>query len=184
MAIDYVKQSEASEIHYAAVNDQHTTEKQFEDDVERIMGSVGWRTTQNGTRTLPVFKSNSDAQADYDRTLALKTDSLISFVKETQPKEWAKIEGMYGAHTEERFLKRVCDVLEPHDDRDGLVNVLRRGFKMAPAANFKLCYFKPASNKTLMHKYDTKLIVSSSCVSFITEHCQMISTTRLTRYFS
>lgn len=147
MAIDYVKQSEGSEIHYAAVNDQHTTEKQFENDVERIMGSVGWRTTQNGTRTLPAFKGNIEAQTDYDRTLALKTDSLINFVKETQPKEWTKIEGMYGAHTEERFLKRVCDVLEPHDDRDGLVNVLRRGFKMAPAANFKLCYFKPASNK-------------------------------------
>ena len=147
MAIDYVKQSEGSEIHYAAVNDQHTTEKQFENDVERIMGSVGWRTTQNGTRTLPAFKGNIEAQTDYDHTLALKTDSLINFVKETQPKEWTKIEGMYGAHTEERFLKRVCDVLEPHDDRDGLVNVLRRGFKMAPAANFKLCYFKPASNK-------------------------------------
>ena len=69
MAIDYVKQSEGSEIHYAAVNDQHTTEKQFENDVERIMGSVGWRTTQNGTRTLPAFKGNIEAQTDYDLSL-------------------------------------------------------------------------------------------------------------------
>ena len=58
--------------------------------------------------------------------------------------------------TKERFLKRVCDVLEPHDDRDGLINVLRRGFKMAPGADFKLCYFKPAStlNPDLQSKYE------------------------------
>lgn len=142
-----VNNATVSQLEYAVTSYNNTTEKQFENDVERMLGSTGWRTTQNSTCTLPAFKSNTDAQLDYDRKLALKTDSLISFVKETQPKEWAKIEGMYGAHAEERFLKRVCDVLEPHDDRDGLINVLRHGFKMAPAANFKLCYFKPASTK-------------------------------------
>lgn len=142
-----INNATVSQLEYAVTNYDNTTEKQFENDVERMLGSTGWRTTQNGTCTLPAFKSNTDAQLDYDRKLALKTDSLISFVKETQPDEWAKIEGMYGAHAEERFLKRVCDVLEPHDDRDGLINTLRRGFKMAPGASFKLCYFKPATTK-------------------------------------
>ena len=49
-----------------------------------------------GVRSFPAFKDNADAQKDYDRSLALKIDSLIGFVKETQPKEWAKIERMYG----------------------------------------------------------------------------------------
>lgn len=156
MAIDFVKKDEGSEFHYAAVNIKHTSEKDFENYVERVLGSVGWRTTVNGVRSFPAFKDNADAQKDYDRATALKVDSLIGFIKETQPKEWAKIEGMYGAQTKERFLKRVCDVFEPHDDRDGLINVLRRGFKMAPGADFKLCYFKPAStlNPDLQSKYE------------------------------
>ena len=74
-----------------------TTEKNFEGDVEAILGLAGWRT----------FGSNAAAQADYDRKLALKADSLIGFVQETQPEEWAKIEGLYGSHTRERFLKRL-----------------------------------------------------------------------------
>lgn len=59
-----------------------TTERNFEDDVESFMREAGWRT----------FATPAEAQADYDRKLALKTGSLVGFVKETQPEEWAKIE--------------------------------------------------------------------------------------------
>ena len=114
-----------------------TSEKNFEDDVEAIFGHAGWRT----------YGSNAAAQADYDRKLALKVDSLIGFIKETQPEEWAKIEGLYGSHTQERFLKRLCNELEPHDERGGVVNVLRHGIRMAPGAQFRLCYFRPATEK-------------------------------------
>ncbi len=114
-----------------------TTERNFEDDVEHLMHEAGWIT----------LESNIAAQADYDRKLALKVDSLVGFVKQTQPKEWAKIEKQYGAHAKERFLKRVTDELEPHDDRGGVIAVLRRGIKMAPGAHFRLCAFKPASDK-------------------------------------
>lgn len=115
----------------------NTTEKNFENDVERMMRDASWRT----------FPSNADAQADYDRNLALKVDSLVGFVKETQPEEWAKIESLYGAHTKDKFCKRLVDELEPHDERGGVINVLRRGIRMAPGASFKLCYFKPTSKK-------------------------------------
>lgn len=54
---------------------------------------------------------------------------------------------MYGAQAEERFLKRLCDELEPHDERGGVVNVLRHGIRMAPGAQFRLCFFKPATGK-------------------------------------
>lgn len=125
------------QVTYMAVGLPKTTEKNFEDNVESMMHDAGW----------DVFESNAEAQADYDRKRALKTKSVLGFVKETQPEEWAKIEKMYGAQAEERFLKRLCDELEPHDERGGVVNVLRHGIRMAPGAQFRLCFFKPATGK-------------------------------------
>lgn len=114
-----------------------TTELIFENDVAAFMREAGWRT----------FASNAEGQADYDRKLALKVDSLVGFVKETQPEEWAKIEGLYGSHTRERFLRRLVEELEPHGERGGVLNVLRHGIRMAPGAQFRLCFFKPATDK-------------------------------------
>ena len=114
-----------------------TSERNFEDDVEAMLGSVGWRT----------FASNTEAQADYDRKLALKADSLVGFVRETQPDEWAKLEGLYGDRARDRFLRRLCDELEPHGEQGGVVGVLRHGIRMAPGAHFRLCFFRPATGK-------------------------------------
>lgn len=80
-----------------------TTEKDFENDVELFMDQVGWRTIYNETEGLPHADNNACAQRDYDRKRALKVDSLIGFVRETQPEEWAKIEGLYGAHAQDAF---------------------------------------------------------------------------------
>ena len=114
-----------------------TTEKNFENNVEAFMRGVGWRT----------YSTPVEAQVDYDKKLALKVDSLVGFVRETQPEEWAKIEGLYGSQTQAKFLKRLCDELEPHEDRGGVINVLRHGIRMAPGAQFHLCFFKPATGK-------------------------------------
>ena len=134
-------------VEYYSVKMGKTTEHNFEDDIENYMGERGWRTIYNEYEGEPASDNNACAQADYDRELALKVDSLVGFVRETQPEEWAKIEGLYGTHAQERFLKRLADELEPHDDRGGVVNVLRHGIKMAPGAQFRLCYFRPASTK-------------------------------------
>ena len=134
---EYFDQNPRVSVEYANKQAHKTTEKVFEDDVEALMRKAGWRT----------FASNSEAQGDYDRKLALKVDSLVGFVRETQPEEWAKIEGLYGSHTQERFLKRLASELEPHDERGGVLNVLRHGIKMAPGAQFRLCFFRPATEK-------------------------------------
>ena len=135
-----------------------TTERRFESDVELCLEQAGWKSfRREREKALAAGDKGcwSIGQEDYDRKLGLKTRSLIGFVKETQPEEWAKIEKLHGAKTEEAFLKRVCDLLEPHGERDGLLYVLRNGFKMAPNASFKLCYFEPAStrNPTLEDKF-------------------------------
>ncbi len=124
-------------VEYFGTKMPKTSEKNFEGDVEAILGLGGWLT----------FASNAEAQADYDRKAALKVNSLVKFVQKTQPEEWAKIEGLYGARTRERFVKRLVDELEPHDDRGGVVNVLRHGIRMAPGAHFRLCFFEPATKK-------------------------------------
>lgn len=128
-----------------AVAQSKVSETCFENDVERFMDQVGWRTIYNDTEGEPAQSNNIAAQADYDRKRALKVNSLLDFIRETQPQEWAKLDKLYGSHAQERFLKRLCDELEPHDTRGGVINVLRRGFKMAPGAQFRLCYFRPAS---------------------------------------
>lgn len=122
-----------------------TTERNFEDDVERFMHDAGWRTSYG--EGLSRAENIAASQVDYDRKLALKVDSLIGFIQETQPREWAKVERQYGELARDRFLRRLCDELEPHQDRGGVINVLRRGIKMAPGAQFKLCYFRPATEK-------------------------------------
>lgn len=139
---EFLSQNKAC-VEYSAA--PQTTEHNFEDDVEQDLERCGWHTWIEERRELER-DDFSLAQKDYDRKLALKTDALIGFVKETQPKEWAKIQKLYGAATEERFLKRVADVLEPHEDRDGLIHTLRRGFSMAPGAKFYLCFFEPAND--------------------------------------
>ena len=105
---------------------------------------MSWRcwAKQDGARSRATPRRNPITIA-----AALKVDSLVGFIQETQPEEWAKIEGLYGSRTQERFLKRLADELEPHDERGGVLNVLRHGIRMAPGAQFRLCFFKPASTK-------------------------------------
>lgn len=135
-----------------------TYERDFEDDIEFYLDNAGWKTFAKERREA-IEKGEprwSVAQKDYDRQLAIKTNSLISFIKETQPDEWAKIEGLYGAKAKDEFLKRVNKVLEPQQDYNGLIETLRKGFEMPPGAHFRLTYFKPANNKNpdLLAKYD------------------------------
>ncbi|MGN0301756.1 MAG: type I restriction endonuclease subunit R, partial [Anaerotardibacter sp.] len=113
------------------------SEKIFEDHVEQFLEDSGWKSYRL-EREAGVPKAG---QADYDRDLALKLDSLIGFIKDTQPKEWAKIEGFYD-NPEAKFAAQLNKELR----FNGLVEVLRHGMKMAPGARFKLCYFKPESS--------------------------------------
>lgn len=142
---------------YVAEKIGGTGESDFEDDVEALLGKAGWRTFVKERRDAELARLPKwlVAQKDYDRKLAIKTDSLIDFIKETQPKEWAKIKGLYGAKAKDEFAKRLASVLEPQQGYNGLVETLRKGFEMPPGAHFRLVYFKPANDKNpdLLAKY-------------------------------
>ena len=107
-----------------AIND--ITEKRFESDIESFFLSL-----KGG------YTKNTDT---YNAKHALYTDTLIRFVKKTQPKEWKRFEMQNSTAPEEKFVRafqNACDV-------DGLLSVLRNGFKHRGIA-FHVCYFKPES---------------------------------------
>ena len=134
-----------------------TGESDFEDDVEALLERAGWKTfvKERHDAELESEPKWLVSQKDYDRKLAIKTDSLISFIKETQPKEWAKVEDLYGTKAKDEFMKRLVSVLEPQQGYNGLVETLRKGFDMPPGAHFRIVYFKPANDKNpdLLAKY-------------------------------
>ena len=82
------------------------------------------------------------ASDDYERALAMDTELVIRFIKETQPDEWKKIEKQYLGNAETEFLKR----LEKEIKSRGTLDILRNGLKMIPNIKILLCFFQPASN--------------------------------------
>ena len=113
-----------------------TTEKRFEEDIESFLLSP-----QGGyTHTTDV----------YDPAAGLYVGTLIGFIKATQPKEWTRFENTCQSDPVKKFIvafNNACDA-------DGLVSVLRHGFKHR-GITFRVCYFRPEShlNKTAAGLY-------------------------------
>ena len=113
-----------------------TKEKHFESDIEAFfISSEGGYTKGEDT---------------YDPKQGLYVDSIISFVQRTQPKEWARFENMNQMNTVQKF----CNAFNTACDMDGLLHVLRYGFKHR-GIKFRVCYFRPESslNQTAIEQY-------------------------------
>lgn len=113
-----------------------TTEKRFEADIESFLIS-----SEGG------YTKTTDA---YDPAAGLYTDTLIRFIKDTQPREWARFENTCGSDPVRKFVLAFNNACEA----DGLLAVLRHGFKHR-GITFRVCYFKPEShlNKTANDLY-------------------------------
>ncbi|MCR5803732.1 MAG: DEAD/DEAH box helicase family protein [Clostridia bacterium] len=114
-----------------------TTEKRFESDIEASFLSFDGGYTHNND--------------DYDPKLGLYTDTLIRFIQRTQPKEWKRFEMQNAVDAEKKF----CLAFNTACDMDGLISVLRHGFKHR-GISFRVCYFKPEStlNQTALDLYE------------------------------
>ncbi|MEP3632384.1 MAG: DEAD/DEAH box helicase family protein [Shimia thalassica] len=107
----------------------------FQDEIIAQMVAAGW---QLGT------------PAGYDRELAMYTEDLIGFVKDTQDAQWQKHVKNYPNDPEQKLLDRVASQLNKADLNAintqlrtfGTLGVLRHGVKDRNA-KFKLCQFKP-----------------------------------------
>lgn len=104
-----------------------TNEKQFESDIEAALLSPAGGYVK-GTDT-------------YDAKTGLYVNTLIEFVRKTQPREWARFEKSNPVDTVRKF----CAAFNEACDMSGLVSVLRHGFKYR-GISFRVCYFKPESS--------------------------------------
>ena len=82
-------------------------------------------------------------QADYDKTLCLRPETVISFIRATQTKKWADYCELIGdkAQATRNLLKRIKVVV----DKEGTLHALRRGFDIHGGGHFDLCYFEPTN---------------------------------------
>ena len=50
----------------------------------------------------------SVAAGGFDRERAIFPDAVLTFIRDTQPKEWAKLEALHGDRTGEQVLTDLC----------------------------------------------------------------------------
>ena len=108
------------------------TERKFEDHIEYELVESGYQRRKT---------------VSYDKYLCSISEDLIGFIKDTQPKQYEKLENQYGPQTEEKLLKRISDEIE----KRGLIDVLRRGVKDR-GSSFQLVYFEPKSGLNPEHR--------------------------------
>jgi type I restriction enzyme R subunit len=82
-------------------------------------------------------------QADYDKALCLRPETVISFIRATQTKKWSDYCELIGdkAQASRNLLKRIKEVV----DKEGTLHALRRGFDIHGGGHFDLCYFEPTN---------------------------------------
>ena len=110
-------------------------ESTFQNDMIRQLVANGWK------------RGNPDK---YNRELALYSEDLLGFVKDTQDEQWQKFCKLYPNDTDANFLERVGAQLNKGDpnaaNKDmrtfGTLGVLRNELRIR-GTRFKLCQFRP-----------------------------------------
>ena len=67
----------------------------------------------------------SVARTGFDRERAIFPETVLSFIRATQAREWARLEKLHGARTGEQILTDVCKWMDAY----GSLTTLRHGFK-------------------------------------------------------
>jgi len=88
---------------------------------------------------------------EFDRERGIFPETVISFVKQTQPEKWEKLETAYPGNAEKRFLQELTSALE----RQGALEILRHGFRTT-GTTIDLAAFKPNTglNPEVQRRYE------------------------------
>ena len=81
----------------------------------------------------------SVAADGFDRERAVFADTAVEFIRETQPKEWGKLEALLGAQARGQVVSDLCKWM----DMRGSLAVLRHGFKCY-GRTLRMAFFKAA----------------------------------------
>ncbi|OGV72725.1 MAG: type I restriction endonuclease subunit R [Lentisphaerae bacterium RIFOXYB12_FULL_65_16] len=79
------------------------------------------------------------APGGFDRERAIFPGVVLDFIRDTQPKEWAKLEALHGAKTGEQVIVDLCKWM----DSNGSLATLRHGFKCY-GRTLRVAFFKAA----------------------------------------
>lgn len=75
----------------------------------------------------------------FDKTRAIFPEIAINFIRQTQPKEWAKLEALHGENTPNQVITDLCKWMDTY----GSLHTLRHGFKCY-GRTLRIAYFKAA----------------------------------------
>ena len=91
----------------------------------------------------------------FDRKRAIFPATVLAYIHDTQPKEWARLEALHGDKTGEQVLTDLCKWMDIH----GSLATLRHGFKCY-GRTLRAAYFKAAHelNPELEHRYATNYL--------------------------
>ena len=102
----------------------HAKELAFEDAVEQGLLATGY---------VPVDRGG------FDRERAIFPTFVLDFIRETQAKEWDKLEALHGARTGDQVLTDLCKWMDTY----GSLATLRHGFKCY-GRTLRIAFFKAA----------------------------------------
>jgi len=100
------------------------------------------------------------ASEGFDRERAIFPETVLAFFRETQPKEWAKLEALHGERTGEQILGDLCKWM----DQNGSPATLRHGFK-CHGRTLHVAFFKAA------HELNPELEVLRDCQHHLRNPC-------------
>lgn len=106
-------------------------EKYFEEYVVQQLKARGWRVGDT---------------SGYDQNHAVYPEDLVDWIKATQPKRWEKLVACNGERATATLMERIEQALE----REGTVQVLRKGVKLAGAGEIVLSEGQPEDDRDAM----------------------------------
>jgi len=123
------------------MSDFDYTEKRFEEDIEEYLITKGG-----------YIKGNPK---NFDRKLALDVSTFLLFIKESQPKQWARYKKIYGNDSDEQIIERFCREVK----MVGLLRVFRQGF-IDRGIKFKAVFWKPETsiNANTQKQYNANIL--------------------------
>lgn len=107
--------------------------------------------------------------AAFDSERCLDPSVLLSFIRETQPDEWAYLENLQKDRAEATLLDDLCRALD--SDHEGCLTVIRRGFKCF-GKTFRVAFFRPATglNPETLRRYDANKLTVTRQVKYSPNH--------------
>lgn len=113
---------------HPAFTDTAHRERYFEEYVVKQLAARGWHVGDT---------------SGYDQNHALYPEDLVEWIKATQPKKWEKLVAGNGDKATATLMDRLSQDLE----KDGTVQVLRNGIKLAGAGEIALSEGQPEDER-------------------------------------